>query len=80
MEKEDGEFWTAYLKKYVPSLKKQKSLSETIGDALDSGTFDYQRGWDNTLEESCYIYKSMKYGTKVVFGTDSGTLVLEEYK
>lgn len=79
-EKEDGEFWTAYLKEYVPVRKKQKSLSETIGDALDSSTFDYQSGWDNTLEESCYIYKSMKYGTKVIFGTDSGTLVLEEYK
>lgn len=79
-EKEDGEFWSAYLRKYVPTKKKQKSLTDTIDDALDSGTFDYQQGWDDTLEEYCYIYKSMKYGTRVLFGQKSGTLVLEEYK
>lgn len=79
-EKEDGEFWSAYLRKYVPSQKKQKSLTDTIGDVLDSGTFDYQEGWDDFLEEYCYIYKSMKYGTRVLFGQKSGTLVLEEYK
>lgn len=79
-EKEDGEFWSAYLRKYVPSQKKQKSLTDTIGDVLDSGTFDYQEGWDDFLEERCYIYKSMKYGTRVLFGQKSGTLVLEEYK
>ena len=77
-EKEDGEFWPAYLRKYVPT--KQKSLTDTIGDALDSGTFDYQEGWDDKLKEYCYIYKSMKYGTRVLFGKKSGTLVLEEYK
>ena len=79
-EKEDGEFWPAYLRKYVPPKKKQKSLTDTIGDALDSGTFDYQEGWDDTLKEYCYIYKSMKYGTRVLFGQKSGKLVLEAYK
>ena len=79
-EKEDGEFWSAYLRKYVPAKKKQKSLTDSIGDALDSGTFDYQEGWDDVLEERCYIYKSIKYGTRVLFGQKSGTLVLEEYK
>ncbi len=79
-EKEDGEFWSAYLRKYVPAKKKQKSLTDTIGDVLDSGIFDYQEGWDDLLEERCYIYKSMKYGTRVLFGQKSGTLVLEEYK
>lgn len=79
-EKEDGEFWSAYLRKYVPAKKKKMSLTDTIDDALDSGTFDYQEGWDDKLEEYCYIYKSMKYGTRVLFGKKSGTLVLEEYK
>ena len=78
-EKEDGEFWSAFMRKYIPARKK-KSLGDAIGDALDSGTYDYQMGYDDRLEEPCYIYKSMKYGTKVIFGTDSGTLVLEEYK
>lgn len=66
------------MRKYIPTVKK-KSLSETIGDALDSGTYDYQSGYDDKLEEGCYIYKSMKYGTKVTFGKESGTLILEEY-
>ena len=79
-EKEDGEFWSAYLRKYVPAKKKKMSLTDTIDDALDNGTFDYQQGWDDTLKEYCYIYKSMKYGTRVLFGQKSGTLVLEEYK
>ncbi len=78
-EQDDGEFWSAFLRKYVPS-KKSKSLTDTIGDALDRGTFDYQEGPDNKLKEYCYIYKSMKYGTRVLFGQKSGTLVLEEYK
>ena len=77
-DKEDGEFWSAYLRKYVPS--KQKSLKETLGDALDGGSFSYQEGWDNKLDEKCYIFKSMKYGTRVVFGLQSGSFVLEEYK
>ena len=80
-EKEDGEFWSAYLRKYVPSRKQQKSLTEAIVDALDdSGTYDYQSGYDDELKEFCYIYKSMKYGTKVIFGQKTGKLVLEEYK
>lgn len=78
-EKEDGEFWSAFMRKYIPAGKK-KSLGEAIGDALDSGTYDYQSGYDDKLEEHCYIYKSMKYGTKVIFGEKTGTLVLEEYK
>ena len=78
-EKEDGEFWSAYLQKYVPSQKRQKSLTETIEDTLDSARFDYQEGWNDDLEEYCYIYKSMKYGTRVLFGQKTGTLVLERY-
>lgn len=78
-EKEDGEFWSAYMRKYIPAGKK-KSLGETIADAIDKGTYDYQTGYDSGLDERCYIYKSMKYGTKVIFGEESGTLVLEEYK
>ena len=78
-EKEDCEFWSAFMRKYIPAGKK-KSLGEAIGDALDSGTYYYQSGYDDKLEEHCYIYKSMKYGTKVVFGEKTGTLVLEEYK
>lgn len=78
-EKEDGEFWSAFMRKYIPAGKK-KSLGETIADAIDKGTYDYQTGYDSGLDERCYIYKSMKYGTKVIFGEESGTLVLEEYK
>ena len=78
-DKEDGEFWSAFIRKYIPARKK-KSLGEAIGDALDSGTYDYQTGYDDDLEEHCYIYKSMKYGTKVIFGQKTGTLVLKEYK
>ena len=74
-EKEDGEFWSAFMRKYIPAGKK-KSLGEAIGDALNSGTYDYQSGYDDKLKEYCYIYKSMKYGTKVIFGQKSGTLVL----
>lgn len=79
-EKEDGEFWSAYLREYVPHKKKQGSLTETIIDTLDKGTFDYQEGWNNRLDEHCYIYKSMKYGTRVSFGEKTGTLLLDEYK
>ena len=78
-EKDDGEFWSAFMRKYIPAGKK-KSLGETIADAIDKGTYDYQTGYDSGLDERCYIYKSMKYGTKVIFGEESGTLVLEEYK
>jgi len=79
-EKENGEFWSAYLRKYVPSQKNQKSLTETINDALDSSSFDYEDVWVEEREERCYIYKSMKYSTKVVYGKTSGTLALVEYK
>lgn len=78
-EKEDGEFWSAFMRKYIPAGKK-KSLGEAIGDALDGGTYSYQEGYDDELRERCYIYKSMKYGTKVTFGQESGKLILEEYK
>lgn len=78
-EREDGDFWSAFMRKYIP-VGKKKSLGETIADAIDKGTYDYQTGYDSGLDERCYIYKSMKYGTKVIFGEESGTLVLEEYK
>lgn len=78
-EKEDEELWPAFMRKYIPAGKK-KSLGEAIGDALNGGAYDYQSGYDDILKERCYIYKSMKYGTKVLFGQESGTLVLEEYK
>lgn len=79
-EKEDGEFWSAYLQEYVPHKKKQESLTRAVIDALDKGTFDYQTGWNDELNEHCYIYKSMKYGTRVSFGEKTGALLLEEYK
>ena len=75
-EKEDGEFWSAFLRKYVPS--KNKSLTETIGNVLDSGSYDYQQVWDSKSEEHCYIYKSIKYNTLVRFGLKSGTLLMKE--
>ena len=78
-EKEDGEFWAAFLKKYVPA-GKPKSLGATIEDALNESAFEYQQGYDSKLEEMCYIYKSMKYGTQVLFGLDSGTLELRQLK
>lgn len=78
-EKEDGEFWAAFLKKYVPA-GKPKSLGATIEDALNESAFEYQQGYDSKLEEMCYIYKSMKYGTQVLFGLNSGTLELRQLK
>lgn len=78
-EKEDGEFWAAFLKKYVPA-GKPKSLGAAIEDVLNESAFEYQQGYDSKLEEMCYIYKSMKYGTKVLFGLDSGTLELRQLK
>jgi len=78
-EKEDGEFWPAFMRTYIPKSTKKKSIGESIDDALDSGSYDYQEAYDSSLEERCYIYKSMKYQTKVVFGLRSGRLVLEKY-
>lgn len=77
-EKEDGEFWSAFMRKYIPSGKK-KSLGEVLDDALDMGTYDYQTGYDDKCKEVCYIYKSIKYSTRVLFGQESGTLVLEKF-
>ena len=79
-EKEDGEFWSAFMQKYIPANQDQKSLTKAIGDVLDAGKFDYQEQWEDKLDERCFVYKSMKYGTRVIFGQKSGTLVLEEYK
>lgn len=78
-EKEDGEFWSSFLKKYVPSQSTRKSLSETIDGVLDDATWDYSEGYDTQMEERCFVYKSMKYGTKIKFGLDSGRLILEKF-
>lgn len=63
-EKEDGEFWSAFMRKYIPAGTEN----------------NWQFEYDEELEELCDVYKSMKYGTKVIFGVKSGVLVLEELK
>ena len=72
---EDGEFWPLFMRKYIP--QKTKSLGEAIGDALDKGSFDYQEVYDEKLEERCYVYKSLKYKTRITYGLKSGTLRIE---
>ena len=59
-EKEDSEFWSAYIRKYIPDKAKSP---EVLVDAEYSGT-----------------YKSMKYGTRVIFDDHSGKLVLESFE
>ena len=76
LEAEDGEFWPMFMKKYIP--RKQKSVGEVIGEALDSGRYDYQEGYDDSWDERCYFWKSMKYKTKIKYGLKSGRLKMEE--
>ncbi len=72
---EDGKFWSAFLKKYIP--RNPKKISQSISDMLESSNFDYQEEYDG--EEQCYVYKSREYKTKVTFGLKSGKLVLEDF-
>ena len=65
-----------FMKKYIP--RKQKSVGEVIGEALDSGRYDYQEGYDDSWDERCYFWKSMKYKTKIKYGLKSGRLKMEE--
>ena len=72
---EDGEFWSLFMRKYIP--QKTKSLGEMIGDTIDKGSFDYQEVYDEKHEESCYIYKSLKYRVTITYGLRSGMLCMK---
>ena len=75
-EKEDGEFWTAYLRKYVPQKKKEKkSFVDVLDDAFDSSSFTYQTKYDDDGEYN--VYKSIKYHTVLKYWPDSGDFEME---
>ena len=80
-EKEDGEFWTAFLRTYIPRQKKEKkslgaSLAEAIDDAFDSSSFTYQTKYDDDGNEY-NVYRSVKYKTILRYWPDSGVFEME---
>jgi len=78
--KEDKEFWPAFLKEFMPrDANKKESATEIVGGALDAAFGNYERERNKELDEMCYVLKSMKYGVRVSFGLESGTLIIEEY-
>ena len=78
-EKEDGEFWPAFLKSCVP----RKTEKKTLGQAIEAVSDSLNGGWDYETEiesgEARYILKSIKYKTKVTYSKGSGKLILERF-
>jgi len=78
---EDRDFWPDFMREFMPKqADKKESAAEIIGGALDAAFGNYERAYSKELKEWCYVLKSMKYGVRVWYGLESGTLIIEAFE